>query len=194
MRRIGADGFVRTLDTILTVYAAAMNPPADQLPGRLGIMRGHATYPDFDCRLAVAEEPGTLPGTVQECLVGFAYGFHGTFGQWWHEVVHTAMTERITVEERERWLGDACEIAEVHVFPTYQGRGLGRRLVLDLCEGRPERTAVLSTHDKKSPARHLYRKLGFTDLLTGFRFPGSVEPYAIMGATLPLTDPGPRRL
>ena len=47
-------------------------------------------------------------------------------------------------------------------------------------------TAVLSTMDTNSPARRLYRSLGFTDLLTGYRFSGAPVPYAVMGAALPL--------
>jgi hypothetical protein len=49
-----------------------------------------------------------------------------------------------------------------------------------LLDGLATRTAVLSTHDKESPARSLYRSAGFEDLLTGFVFPGSAEVYAVM--------------
>ena len=71
--------------------------------------------------------------------------------------------------------------------PEYQGHGVGAGLLLALTSGRRERTAVLSTRDADSPARRLYRGMGFTDLLTGFAFyPGSEPPYAVMGAELPL--------
>ena len=59
-------------------------------------------------------------------------------------------------------------------------------MMLRLTAGRPERAAVLSTMDANTRARRLYRRLGFTDLLTGFTFPGTELPYAIMGAPLPL--------
>src|SRR5690606_8393800 len=85
-----------------------------------------------------------------------------------------------------RWLGDALEVAEVHVHPDHQGKGTGRAMMHALTEGRPESTAVLSTHDQPTAARHLYRTLGFVDLLTQFVFPGGYEHYAIMGAPLPL--------
>jgi hypothetical protein len=45
-------------------------------------------------------------------------------------------------------------------------------------------TVVLSTHDRESPARHLYRSVGFVDLLTRFVFPGSTEVYVVMGKHL----------
>jgi ribosomal protein S18 acetylase RimI-like enzyme len=84
------------------------------------------------------------------------------------------------------WLDDSFEVAELHVRPPYQGMGIGRELLLRLTSGRPERTAVLSTADAESRARRLYRGVGFTDLLTGFRFSGGEPPYAVMGARLPL--------
>jgi ribosomal protein S18 acetylase RimI-like enzyme len=80
----------------------------------------------------------------------------------------------------------------VHVLPGHQGRGTGLAMMLRLAAGRPERTAVLSTQDANTRARRLYRGLGFTDLIAGFAFPGTEEPYAIMGAPLPLRDPSPR--
>ena len=86
------------------------------------------------------------------------------------------------------WLADVLEIAEVHVHPDYQHRGIGRGMLLALTAGRAERTAVLSTRDADSTARRLYRSLGFADLLTGYSFPGGGPPYAVMGAVLPLRD------
>ena len=76
----------------------------------------------------------------------------------------------------------------MHVDPAYQARGIGRRMLLELTRERPERTALLSTRDALTPARRLYRSLGFTDLLTDFVFPGGGPPYAVMGAVLPLAD------
>jgi ribosomal protein S18 acetylase RimI-like enzyme len=74
------------------------------------------------------------------------------------------------------------------VHPDYQGRGVGRAIVLALAYPRLEHTAVLSTQDADTPARRLYRRLGFTDLLTRFSFPGTDPPYAVMGAVLPLRE------
>ncbi len=79
------------------------------------------------------------------------------------------------------WLDDSFEIAELHVLPPWRGRGIGRSLLLSIAAGRPERTAVLSTADAPTRARRLYRGLGFTDLLTDFRFSGGEPPYAVDG-------------
>src|ERR1700735_1446023 len=81
-----------------------------------------------------------------------------------------------TVSGGAAWLANTCDTAEVHVRPESQRRGIGRAMLLSLTAGCPQRTAVLSTLDAPSPARRLYRSLGFTDLLTGFRFPGHGRP------------------
>ncbi|HEY5987248.1 MAG TPA: GNAT family N-acetyltransferase, partial [Streptosporangiaceae bacterium] len=119
-------------------------------------------------------------------VVGFAYGFHGAPGQWWHDLVHEVIASKHGAPAADEWLGDSFEIAEVHVHPRHQGRGAGRAMLLRLTAGRPERTAVLSTMDTHSRARRLYRGLGFDDLVAGFIFPGTDLPYAVMGAALPL--------
>ncbi|MEU8345891.1 GNAT family N-acetyltransferase [Spirillospora sp. NPDC048832] len=187
LREIDQRAFLRRLSPMLDVYAAAMEPPHEQLPGRHGIMERHAAYPGF--RAFVAERRGTLPvlpGPVQ----GFAYGFHGARGQWWHDVVHQALSDLEGPDHAEEWLSDAFEVAELHVHPQAQGKGLGRGLLNALCEGRPERTVVLSTLDRHpdTPARHLYRSVGMVDLLRDFEFPGGGPRYAVMGGRLPLAQ------
>ncbi len=163
---------------MLTTYEAAMLPPPGQMPGRRTIMERHSVHPGF--RAFVAER--------RRDVVGFGYGFHGEAGQWWHDVVRDALDGIGGPEHSGHWLGDAFEVAELHVHPSAQGRGLGRGLITMLCAGRPEPTMVLSTLDAKTPARNLYRSLGLTDLLTDFRFPGGGPIYAVMGAALPLTS------
>ena len=222
LRELDQNEFLANLDACAGVYAAAMNPPAEQLPGRYVIMERHSGYAAFRAIAAImlpdgdkaAASPGpggqatgsTGPGgqatgsaakgreTTQGArplLVGFAYGFHGSGGQWWHDVVRRAATSALGARTADDWFGDSLEIAEVHVLPGYQGRGTGLAMMLRLTAGRPERSAVLSTMDANTRARRLYRGLGFTDLLTGFEFPGTDLPYAIMGAPLPLPGASP---
>ncbi|WP_354670934.1 GNAT family N-acetyltransferase [Actinomadura sp. DC4] len=178
IRQIDRRGFLRRLNPMLATYEAAMRPPPGQLPGRHMIMERHAGYPEF--RAFVAER--------SRAMAGFSYGFHGEAGQWWHDVVRGQLGTVGGAAHAGHWLDDAWEVAELHVHPDAQGRGLGRGLITALCEGRPERTVVLSTLDAQTPARALYHSLGLTDLLTGFRFPGGGPLYAVMGAELPLTS------
>ncbi|MDX6743155.1 GNAT family N-acetyltransferase [Actinocorallia sp. A-T 12471] len=191
LREIDAKTFRRVLGGLLEVYVAAMDPPPAQLPGRQTIMLKHATYPGF--RALVVEQRKVFGASP----VAFAYGFHGASGQWWHDVVDDELRERAGYEHAASWLSDAYEVAELHVRPEYQGRGLGRTLLTTLCAGRRERTVVLSTLDRRpeTPAKHLYRSVGFHDLLSEFEFPGGGPPYAVMGARLPLVrvEAGARR-
>jgi len=177
------------LDALTAVYLAAMRPDPGQLPGRRSIMERHATYDGFRA-LAVTADAAGGPGEPGR-IVGFSYGFRGAQGQWWHDVVAAALTASSGKALAAAWLADSLEIAEVHVHPDFHRRGIGRNLVLGLAEGRRERTAVLSTQDADSPARRLYRGLGFADLLTGYCFPGTPVPYAVMGAALPLRPAAP---
>jgi ribosomal protein S18 acetylase RimI-like enzyme len=182
---LGAREFRAAIGDLVGVYAAAMNPPERLIGGREAIMDRHAASPGFRCLTAVDD------GVV----AGFCYGFHGESGQWWHDMVASALASRSGAgysapapesPEVVAWLEDSFEIAELHVLPPYQGEGIGRTLLLSVTDDRDERTAVLSTADAQTRARRLYRGVGFTDLLTGFRFSGSEPPYAVMGALLPL--------
>lgn len=174
--------FLTVLEPLAAVYASAMNAERWTLPGRRDLMRQHACYPFF--RAIVARRPRR--GALRETIVGFAYGFHGCAGQWWYDSVSSALIAGQDPRPARAWLADCMEVAEVHVHPRHQAHGIGTRMLATLTGGRPEPAALLSTPDRETPARHLYRRLGFADLLTGYRFPGGSPPYAIMGAPLPL--------
>ncbi len=197
---LGPAEFRSAISRFIAVYTAAMNPPERMLAGREAILERHAANPGFRALAATAtreDEPSGAPLGPPGVVAGFTYGFHGTPGQWWHDTVAGALTlssgSSLWSSARSArgaagggWLDDSFEVAELHVLPSYQGMGIGRGLLLRLTTGRPERTAVLSTADAESRARRLYRGVGFTDLLTGFRFSGAEPPYAVMGARLPL--------
>ena len=171
--------FASRLNELVAVYAAAMRPPAELLPGRRSVMAGHVVNPGFRALAVTDDETGRA--------VGFGYGFHGAAGQWWHDTVSRGLAASHGAAAAAAWLEDSFEVAELHVAPDYQGHGVGASVLLRLASGRPERTALLSTRDADTPARRLYRGTGFTDLLTEFRFfPGGEPPYAVMGAELPL--------
>ena len=171
-------GFLSSIDQFVTIYAAAMGAGPDELPSRRVIMERHAVNPGFRALAATSATAGRI--------VAFSYAFRGLPGQWWHDVVHAGISAESGMRAAREWLDDVVEIAEVHVHPDFQARGIGRRMVLALAADRAERTAVLSTRDAPTPARKLYRSLGFTDLLIDFVFPGGGPPYAVMGAVLPL--------
>jgi GNAT superfamily N-acetyltransferase len=176
--------FLSQLDTYLEIYADAMDADPSLLPGRRELMRRHAACPRFRA-LAARETDDAGSGQV----VGFAYGFHGQGGQWWYDAVWTALAASVGPGCAAMWLSDCLEVAEVHLFKRHQRAGTGTRMLMTLTSGRTERTAVLSTPDRDTTARRLYRRLGFSELLTGYNFPGGSPPYIVMGAELPLRDP-----
>lgn len=172
IQRLDAAGFTPYADASVEIFGLAMGAPAAELRSRHAIVRRHLHRPGFT---AVA-------GLVDGALVGFGYAYPGQTGQWWHDVVAAALD----LEQADRWLSNSFEIVELHVRPDAQGAGLGRRLLATLLAEAPGRTAVLSTGDRDSRARRLYRSMGFVDLLTRFRFPGRDEDFAVLGRPLPL--------
>jgi ribosomal protein S18 acetylase RimI-like enzyme len=189
LRELSKDAFLAHLDRLNTVYAAAMRPDPALLPGRRDIMARHTRHVEFRA-LAMVRVTGreeAVPALAPESqIVAFAYGFRGAPGQWWHDVVKSALTAQAGQALAGAWLDSSMEVAEVHVHPEFQRQGLGRSMLLRLTEQRGEQTAALSTPDANWPARRLYGRLGFTDLLTGFSFPGGGPTYTVMGAVLPL--------
>ncbi len=171
-------GFLAVLDDLLAIYAAAMGAEPEELVARRAIMERHSGNPGFRAIAAT--------GGLQPRIIAFAYGFQGVPGQWWHDVVRAGLTAASGPSAAAAWLDQVMEIAEVHVHPDHQARGVGRQMLLNLTGGRPEQVALLSTRDAPTRARRLYRSLGFTDLLRQFQFPGGGPPYAVMGAQLPL--------
>jgi GNAT superfamily N-acetyltransferase len=173
--------FLGDLEISLAIYADAMDADPALLPGRRDLMRRHAGFPAFRA-LEVTDD-----ATAK--VIGFAYGFHGRRGQWWYDTVWNALVRALGAAQTADWLSDCMEVAEVHVQKRYQRSGIGTQMLTTLTGGRPERTAVLSTPDRDTTARRLYRRLGFAELLTGYSFPGGSPPYVVMGAQLPLNDP-----
>lgn len=183
---LGRAEFLGQIDVMLDIYADAMDADAGLLPGRRELMRRHSRYPGFKALQVRTTRPGAGPS---RWVLGFSYGFHGEPGQWWYDAVSAVLSRTLGTELAGQWLADSLEIAEVHVRSDEQRRGLGTRMLTALTAGRPERTAMLSTPDRDTTARRLYRRMGFTDLVTGYSFPGGSPPYAVMGAVLPLRDP-----
>jgi ribosomal protein S18 acetylase RimI-like enzyme len=179
-----------------SIYGAAMHRSPEVVVQRRDLIAVHMSYRGFVASGAFETASGafdtasgafdTASGAfdgvtdVRSRLVGFGYGYRGAPGQWWYDIVAGALGR----ESAARWLSEGFELAELHVLPDQQGRGLGRELLTDVLSRAEAPHAVLSTPDLESAARVLYRSYGFSDLRCGFRFPGSPEAYAIMGVDL----------
>ncbi|HEU5034741.1 MAG TPA: GNAT family N-acetyltransferase [Mycobacteriales bacterium] len=169
---IDSTAFAGLVTAASHVYGAAMHRSPEMVVQRREIMQSHLHRRGF---VAVTAVEPQAPDSDR--LVGFGYGYQGKAGDWWHDTVAGALGR----DAARQWLRDAFELAELHVRPDRHGQGVGRRILDRLLGAAAGDTVVLSTHDRESPARQLYRSVGFVDLVGGFRFPGSAEVYAIMG-------------
>lgn len=116
-------------------------------------------------------------------IVGFAYGYTCTAGQWWYETVKPALSP-----DNAYRLEGAFQFAEIAVAPSAQGRGIGSRLHDRLLSKLRHERAVLSTLQADTVAHHLYQRRGWVVLRTDFFFPGAVRRYQIMGLDLTKID------
>ncbi|MCH0567471.1 MULTISPECIES: GNAT family N-acetyltransferase [unclassified Streptomyces] len=160
------------VDEALAVQAVAFGLGTDEVAVRRQIVLRHMTH-----RGARA-----LGATVGGTLVGFVYGMPNDRAHWWSTVVEPYLRAR----GHEHWLDDSFVITELHVHPDHQHRGIGRGLITTITDSATEPRSILSAIDTDSPARALYRSLGYQDLARQVLFPSAPKPYAVMGAPLPL--------
>jgi ribosomal protein S18 acetylase RimI-like enzyme len=165
------------VDEALAVQALAFGLGPEEVAIRRQIVLRHLSY-----RGARAFGATTGEGPLLGTLVGFVYGIPNDRSHWWSSVVEPYLRRT----GNDEWLDDSFVITELHVHPDYQGRGIGRRLITAITETATEPRSILSAVDTDSPARRLYRSLGYVDLARPVHFPSAASPYAVMGAQLPL--------
>jgi ribosomal protein S18 acetylase RimI-like enzyme len=114
-------------------------------------------------------------------MAGFAYGYRGAAGQWWHDLVAEALGEELAA----RWLASGhFEFVELHVRPECRREGIGARLHDALLAGLDGPTAVLSTDRTNEPALSLYRSRGWQVICDEIQFGPEYPPYLVMGRDL----------
>ena len=175
IRAWGPTDLLGHVESAMAIYAEAMGYPPGAGRAHVSATANHATQPGFRAMAALSGER----------LVGFGYGYASRPGQWWHEQVRHGLT----AEQADFWLTDAYELCELHVRPPWQGRRIGRALLIGLLDGVADsRHVLLSTPEGDTRAWRLYRSLHFADVLRHFYFPTDDRPFAILGAELPLRD------
>lgn len=161
------------VDDALAVQAVAFGLADEEIAIRRQIVLRHAGYPGV-------RSFGAL--TPAGRLVGFGYGMPNDRAHWWSTVIEPYLVHA----GHGDWLDGVFGVTELHVLPAFQGRGIGRALIIRLTDGVAEDRSILSAIDTSSPARRLYRSLGYTDLARPVFFPSAPSPYVVMGAHLPL--------
>jgi ribosomal protein S18 acetylase RimI-like enzyme len=160
-------------DTVLRIWMAATQHAPDHPRAQIfGEAIGRfAERADFRCRMAF---------TPEDVPIGFTYGYTGSTGEWWMDLVSAALDERA----RQYWLKSPFELVELHVHPDRQGQGIGGRLHDAVLVGVKNETAVLSTRTGPTRAFALYRKRGWQTLVEHFWFPDQNVNYRIMALDL----------
>lgn len=160
------------VDEALAVQAIAFGLGPDEVAVRRQIVLRHMTHAGARA----------LGATAADRLVGFVYGMPNDRTHWWSTVVEPYLR----AQGHEAWLDDSFVITELHVHPAHQNKGIGRALITRITDSALEPRSILSAIDSDSPARALYRSLGYQDLARQVVFPSAPKPYAVMGAHLPL--------
>ncbi|WP_062206054.1 GNAT family N-acetyltransferase [Streptomyces sp. NBRC 109706] len=174
---VGPLDLAARVDEALAVQAEAFGLSREEVEVRRHIVLRHLATPGARALGATRR--------ADDRLVGFVYGMPNDRVQWWSTVVEPYLRR----EGNEGWLEGSFTITELHVLSAYQHRGIGRRLITTLTDQASEPRSILSAIDTESPARELYRKLGYRDLARRVLFPAAPSPYAVMGAPLPLLRP-----
>ncbi|MEU3505595.1 GNAT family N-acetyltransferase [Streptomyces hundungensis] len=170
---VGPLDLAARVDEALAVQAIAFGLSAEEVGVRRHIVLRHLSYPG-------ARALGAT--TADGRLAGFVYGMPNDRAHWWSTVVEPYLRNNAT----DHWLDDTFVITELHVHPAFQNRGVGRALITTITDTATEPRSILSAIDTESPARALYRALGYVDLARQVHFPSAARRYAVMGAPLPL--------
>lgn len=129
----------------------------------------HATYPGYTGWVAVCDDR----------IVGFAYGFSSTAGQYYRSKLENVLEER----EIHSWLSDCFEFVEMAVVPEFRRQGIASTLEKRLLDKAPHQTSVLTTGSANEDAKFLYEKLGWENVKEANVLP-TQDPMVIMGKKL----------
>lgn len=179
----------RRLGEALHVYVDAMRYPRGTEDQRASMWLEHIRRRGWKA-VAAVEAAQSAPDLANATLLGVAYGYGGAPDQWWQQqVVQGLRRSGMPPDDIGRLMTSYFELTELHIHPRAQGRGLGEALARRLLVDRTEDNVLLSTPEitgEGNRAWRLYRRLGFADVIRGYRFAGDPRAFAILGRTLPL--------
>jgi ribosomal protein S18 acetylase RimI-like enzyme len=162
---IGATTFLELRDEIRRLWPEASRRRVDE------ILPSHAGREGF--RAVIERAPAGE-------LAGFAYGYRGGPGQWWHDLVAVALGTLAA----DDWLRPGhFEFVELHVRPELWGRGIGGRIHDALLAPEPG-PAVLSTQRDNARALGLYRRRGWRVIVPTIDFGAGYPPFCVLGKVL----------
>ncbi|MBG6121975.1 GNAT family N-acetyltransferase [Corynebacterium aquatimens] len=206
IRRLSGFEFARASPHLVDIHLRAMGYPPSMKDQRMRSWRNDVFNRGFVAYIAceTRDESVADPQPAgEEFVVGVAYGFLGNPDLWWDQQLRRGLLESkwypsVSAPDGPRgpvrgdfpeFVRSYFEVAEIHVLPEAQGKGIGRTLLTTLLDGVPARHALLSTPEvagEQNSAFGLYRSLGFQDVLRNFMYAGDHRPFAILGRSLPL--------
>lgn len=177
VRLVLATDVERIFDSLVAVYRDVFGPSQSNAVVDIkgfseGLLDRHRHRKGF--RLLIAKTPGA------NGVVGFAYGYKGEPGQFWHDTIFQALSP----DQRQAWMHDYFEYVELAVSTSHQGRGFGGLLHDAILAGLPYQTAMLSTEKANDRALRLYLKRGWVPVLEPVVFSGRRRPSVVLGLDL----------
>ena len=180
IRRLTPQEFAMLSTQLVEIYIEAMGYDPITFSRSVDNWRTDSMRPGFTALIA----------THDNGIVGLAYGFLGSPDSWWDSELRRALRSAGGPTESDwRMLRSYFEVAEIHVLPSFQGHGLGKKLLKGLLWNVPARYALLSTPEAPQEANgafRLYRSVGFFDVVRHHRYPTDLRSFAILGVCLPL--------
>lgn len=186
--------FLLRIDDLVDLHLTAMGYDRSVFHQRRLLWSSNARNRGFAGVIALEHADGTDPDPAdhRQRAVGVAYAFPGFRTSWWYREVHRGLRANgLDAAAAGALLADYDEVSEVHVLPEFQGHGLGHRMLGQLLPRLTSATAMLSTPevpDEGNAAWHLYRTLGFHDVLRDFRFTSDDRPFGILARPRPTAD------
>lgn len=185
IRELSPHEFSAMAPDLVDLYIEAMRYPVRIRDERVAVWRRDSVEHDFTATAAFDDG----------ALAGIAYGFRGSTRRWWDQQLRRGLVENHAMTPHMlEVVENYFELAEVHVSPGMQCRGLGRALIHRLLEQARQPYVLLSTPEvpqESNAAFGLYRSLGFKDILRCFTYTGDPRPFAVLGRTLPLPSAAP---
>ncbi|RNE49497.1 GNAT family N-acetyltransferase [Corynebacterium alimapuense] len=180
IRRLSGPEFAILCPRLVGVYIDAMNYDPAIRDSRTKVWRREIFQPGFTSLVALDQDE----------ILGVAYGYLGTREMWWDRQIRRGIRQEGGPDTSQiELLRDYFEVAEIHVHPLHQSKGIGRILLSQLLWNAPGSNALLSTPEvdgESNLAFKLYRSMGFRDVLRHFIFDGDTRPFAVLSAPLPL--------
>jgi GNAT superfamily N-acetyltransferase len=149
VRRLAGDDAANMIDAIALAYRQTY---ADSQTGE-----------DFDHfrdrALVQFQSPGfaMVIATVGSEVVAFTYGVPLRSGSTWWKGIRPDPAPGFTTETGTR----SFAVIELLVTPALQGQGLGRQLLADLLDDRPEERATLATDPREVRVQQMYERHGW---------------------------------